>query len=106
MGVLVWIVASGLVGWVAHNKGRSFAVYLILSLLFSPVIGIIIVALLKPDLRTKKERDLERGEMKKCPYCAELVKVEAQLCRYCGREFTHREVGVVVVDEGFKVPPR
>jgi rRNA maturation endonuclease Nob1 len=26
-------------------------------------------------------------EMKKCPQCAELVKREARVCRFCGHEF-------------------
>lgn len=37
------------------------------------------------------EFDLDEHE-KKCPDCAERIKLEARVCRYCGHEFSDEEV--------------
>ena len=34
---------------------------------------------------------MENEEMKKCPFCAELIRAEAIKCRYCGSSITKKE---------------
>jgi hypothetical protein len=40
---------------------------------------------MKPDIRAVEIRQVAEG-MKKCRFCAEMIKADASVCRYCGRE--------------------
>jgi hypothetical protein len=83
LGLLVsWFFFSGVVGVLAHRKGRSGISFFGLSLLLSPVVGFVAVLLAKPDT----EKAAARGAGRKCPHCAEIVKADAKVCRFCGRD--------------------
>ena len=90
MGIfLLWILLSIVVGAYASSKKVRLGGFggFFISLIFSPIIGFIAVALTKPD----DNAIIDSGEMKKCPQCAELVKKDALVCRFCGNKFEKKE---------------
>lgn len=102
--LVFWLFLSVLVGVFASGKGRSGLGFFMLALLLSPVIGGIVVVIVKPHAKVVEEKALSAGDLKKCPFCAELVKAEAIVCKHCGRDLpaaTAQSVSGVVVDEGF-----
>lgn len=48
-------------------------------------IPLVHVLLISQDLQALESRQLAMG-LKKCPHCAEMVKQEAKVCRWCGKE--------------------
>jgi hypothetical protein len=90
--VTFWIICGLLAGYLYGKRGRSQVVGCLGGFLLGPL-GIVL-ALVTPADRTalaRKERELEaeklrRGELKQCPYCGELIRPEAMVCRFCGRE--------------------
>ena len=84
MPLLIWVGLACLVGAYAGSKNTSGGFWggFWASIFLSPLGGIIVVTVLKPD-----EARLLRQGMKKCPDCAELIKAEAQVCKHCHKHF-------------------
>jgi hypothetical protein len=83
---IFWFALSVLAGVIAGNKGRSGFGFFLLALLLSPLIGIIAAAAATPNVKNIESTQVASGDSKKCAYCAELIKAEAIVCRYCGKD--------------------
>lgn len=77
--VFIWLVGAVVVAVIAGARGRSGLGWFVLSLLLSPLIGLILVALL-PSLEGAPTPETHV----KCPDCHELVLKEARVCKHCG----------------------
>lgn len=90
--LLFWLVFCGIAAAIASNKGRSAVGFFVLSIFISPLLGILIALVSQPNTEAVESKKLSAGDARKCPFCAELIKAEATVCRYCGREMPWKTV--------------
>jgi hypothetical protein len=77
--VIIWLLFGIAAAVIGGNKGRSGCGFLLLGLLLGPIalaIALIIGPLHRP----------ESVDTRPCPRCAEPIREEARVCRFCGHE--------------------
>lgn len=84
---IIWFVGAVFAGIIASSKGRSGFGYFLLSVLLTPLLGLIL-AIGMPSLANAAGKAVEDAPTPlthvKCPDCRELVQKDARKCKHCG----------------------
>lgn len=84
-GLVVCAVMGLVTALVASSKGKHAGLWFIYGFLIWPV-ALTHAIVSPPNVKQQETAALARGDTRKCPFCAELIKSEAIVCRYCNRD--------------------
>ena len=94
--IVIWLLFGIVSAVAASTKGRGGCGWFVLGVLLGPF-GLILALVVSPDQQVIETKSLQSGTMKRCPFCAELIRSSATICRFCGKEPSEsRKPGVII----------
>ena len=88
IALVINVIFSAVVAYVASEKGRSAGAFFALSFFLSFIVGMLVVIALPPldQPRIGPNRVSFVSKQRLCEHCAEEIKWEALVCKHCGRD--------------------
>lgn len=81
-----WILCGIVSAFVASSKGQGGCLWFVIGFVGGPI-GVIVAFAWPRNEKALEQRALRKGRAKACPSCAEVVRAEARVCRFCGYVF-------------------
>lgn len=86
IGLLIGLLIAALLGiatgGIAKNKGYDPLIWGVFGFALA-IVALPVILLMPPQ---EGSESLQPASTKQCPYCAEIIKRAAKVCRYCGKD--------------------
>lgn len=83
--LVFWLICGVIAYYIYQGKGRAGLWGFLVGFMLGPL-GIVYALARSTDTERAERLAVESGEAKWCPYCGELIRYEARVCKHCGRD--------------------